>query len=205
MNKAEALKHAKRAVQILKREAIASARKTGDSRHHHHGQGRHVTEPEEDITLGEFLGNLSRQERAAVVALVRDLRSPLLSPGDYDAPWQVALRRAHRAAVCIDEDCGLSGGRAHVGPCEKCPCPMEHAVEECPEVRGQEASCSHTYLMRTGTGLRCQTCESPVELPPPDGQPTAILARDDGSALIMERGKTIEVPPREGVEECGDE
>lgn len=33
MTKAEAIKHAKRGVQILKREAIASAKKHGDNRH----------------------------------------------------------------------------------------------------------------------------------------------------------------------------
>ena len=38
------------------------------------------------------------------------------------------------AAVCIDEECELSGGYAHVGPCEPCNCGDEHAIEECPVI-----------------------------------------------------------------------
>jgi hypothetical protein len=47
-------------------------------------------------------------------------------------PDIVALREAS-GTVCIDEDCNLSGGHAHAGPCEPCGCPLRHAIVECPE------------------------------------------------------------------------
>ena len=50
-------------------------------------------------------------------------------------PWVVALRTAPGASLCADDECGLSGGYAHVGPCEPCACPQCHAVEECPDTR----------------------------------------------------------------------
>ncbi len=55
--------------------------------------------------------------------------------GPYDAPWMVALRTEPGAALCCDDDCDLSGGRAHVGLCEPCTCGLAHALEECPENR----------------------------------------------------------------------
>ena len=45
----------------------------------------------------------------------------------------VRLRTQKCAAVCTDEECSLSGGYAHVGPCEPCTCGMEHAIAECPD------------------------------------------------------------------------
>lgn len=52
---------------------------------------------------------------------------------DYCAPEQIALRDRSGASVCIDLDCDLSGGMAHVGPCEPCCCGKRHAIEECLE------------------------------------------------------------------------
>jgi hypothetical protein len=54
-------------------------------------------------------------------------------PEVYATPAMVALRNAPGAALCSDPDCELSGGWAHVGPCEPCSCGAEHAVAECPE------------------------------------------------------------------------
>jgi hypothetical protein len=45
---------------------------------------------------------------------------------------EMMARRATES-VCIDEDCQLSGGYAHIGPCESCSCGAEHAIEECPQ------------------------------------------------------------------------
>jgi len=45
-------------------------------------------------------------------------------------PEVVALRRKVRN-ICNDEDCALSGGDAHAGPCEPCGCGLEHAALEC--------------------------------------------------------------------------
>ena len=50
----------------------------------------------------------------------------------YFAPWQVALRQAPGASLCVDDDCDLSGGAAHVGDCTPCTCGLEHAAAECP-------------------------------------------------------------------------
>lgn len=47
-------------------------------------------------------------------------------------PEHVAMRNAPGAAVCVDEECDLSGGYAHVGPCEPCACGKQHAIDECP-------------------------------------------------------------------------
>jgi hypothetical protein len=54
---------------------------------------------------------------------------------DYYSDEQVRMRHEPGAACCIDEDCDLSGGAAHVGPCEPCSCGKEHAIAECPGVR----------------------------------------------------------------------
>lgn len=51
----------------------------------------------------------------------------------YCTPEMVRLRTQRCASVCIDEECNLSGGYAHVGPCEPCTCGMEHAIAECPK------------------------------------------------------------------------
>lgn len=56
-------------------------------------------------------------------------------PGPYCQPEMVAAREAPAALVCVDEECDLSGGFAHVGPCEPCGCELRHAVEECPDAR----------------------------------------------------------------------
>lgn len=45
-------------------------------------------------------------------------------------PEVVALRERLNN-VCVDEDCGLSGGDAHRGDCEPCGCGLEHAALEC--------------------------------------------------------------------------
>jgi hypothetical protein len=50
----------------------------------------------------------------------------------YCTPEMERLRTQRCASVCIDEECFLSGGYAHVGPCEPCTCGMEHAIAECP-------------------------------------------------------------------------
>ncbi len=57
----------------------------------------------------------------------------------YADPRFVDLRHERGASLCADPECNLSGGHAHVGPCEPCRCPMEHAVDECPEGREFEA------------------------------------------------------------------
>lgn len=62
-----------------------------------------------------------------------------MRPDPYMDPRLVALRHKRGVLVCIDEECELSGGAAHAGPCEPCACPLEHAVEECPEGEGFEA------------------------------------------------------------------
>jgi hypothetical protein len=50
----------------------------------------------------------------------------------YAQPWQIALRRVNNS-WCVDPECTLSGGLAHVGECEPCKCGLEHAIDECPE------------------------------------------------------------------------
>lgn len=50
----------------------------------------------------------------------------------HSRPEVVFRRQAPGASCCIDPDCDLSGGYAHVGPCEPCSCPMNHAAWECP-------------------------------------------------------------------------
>lgn len=52
---------------------------------------------------------------------------------DYATVWHVARRQAPGASVCVDPDCHLSGGYAHVGDCEPCTCGKEHAAAECPD------------------------------------------------------------------------
>lgn len=56
-----------------------------------------------------------------------------VAPDPYELAFQVEMRNAPFASVCADEDCDLSGGNAHVGPCDPCGCPARHAVRECPE------------------------------------------------------------------------
>ncbi|MCK9567389.1 hypothetical protein M0R72_00400 [Candidatus Pacearchaeota archaeon] len=51
----------------------------------------------------------------------------------YCTDEMVRLRTQRYASVCVDEKCSLSGGYAHVGPCEPCKCGMEHAIAECPD------------------------------------------------------------------------
>ena len=51
----------------------------------------------------------------------------------YCTDEMVRLRTQRCASCCIDEECSLSGGYAHVGPCEPCTCGMEHAIAECPD------------------------------------------------------------------------
>lgn len=46
-------------------------------------------------------------------------------------PDVVALRSSLHQSLCADDDCDLSGGYAHIGPCEVCKCPLKHAIEEC--------------------------------------------------------------------------
>lgn len=62
---------------------------------------------------------------------------------DYASPEQVARRNRSGESVCVDEGCGLSGGFAHVGPCEPCACGKEHAVAECPARAVTSLACSH--------------------------------------------------------------
>ncbi len=50
---------------------------------------------------------------------------------NHCTPRQVYLRNRPGVSVCIDLDCDLSGGYAHVGPCEPCGCGQRHAIEEC--------------------------------------------------------------------------
>jgi hypothetical protein len=49
----------------------------------------------------------------------------------YAMPAMLEARR-RRVLLCLDPCCDLSGGYAHVGPCEPCGCGAEHAVAECP-------------------------------------------------------------------------
>lgn len=56
-------------------------------------------------------------------------------PAVYATPEMVAMRKAPDAAVCVDLECHLSGGYAHVGDCEACGCGKRHASAECPERR----------------------------------------------------------------------
>lgn len=41
--------------------------------------------------------------------------------------------------LCRDVACKLSGGWAHVGPCEPCSCGLNHAIEECPKKENDAA------------------------------------------------------------------
>jgi hypothetical protein len=50
----------------------------------------------------------------------------------YTTPEMMAARKAPYASCCVDDDCDLSGGWAHVGPCDPCTCGEEHAIAECP-------------------------------------------------------------------------
>ena len=52
------------------------------------------------------------------------------------------------ASVCIDEDCTLSFGEAHVGLCEPCQCGLEHAAAECPADRSLHRSADNTRRRR---------------------------------------------------------
>jgi hypothetical protein len=68
---------------------------------------------------------------------------PLRGPGDRLDTYCTARQAAQReqvGSVCIDEDCDLSGGYAHVGPCEPCGCGLRHAVAECPATAVVEPS-----------------------------------------------------------------
>lgn len=87
---------------------------------------------------------LSASEKLDALIVALDERASTLPPppqpaklthDPYCAPWMVALRNAPGASVCCDPDCSLSGDRAHVGPCEPCGCAMNHAIEECPDLR----------------------------------------------------------------------
>lgn len=53
--------------------------------------------------------------------------------GPYCWPRMLDMRRQPHASLCIDDDCDLSGGLAHVGECEPCTCGHRHAIAECPE------------------------------------------------------------------------
>ena len=46
---------------------------------------------------------------------------------------EIVKIREEASSYCIDEDCDLSGGYAHAGPCEACECGRRHAIAECPE------------------------------------------------------------------------
>lgn len=52
---------------------------------------------------------------------------------DYANVRQTAMRSRIGASLCNDNDCDLSGGYAHVGPCTPCRCGKRHAVAECPD------------------------------------------------------------------------
>ena len=105
---------------------------------------------------GEHRGYRKRWPNTTPADRERDAVSKI--PHDaYDVPWMVTLRTAPGAALCCDEECELSGFRAHVGPCEPCECPLRHAIEECPANRTDACrACSgqgyHTCLDCKGIG-----------------------------------------------------
>ncbi len=51
---------------------------------------------------------------------------------DYCQPFMLHLR-FQANSLCCDNECWLSGGYAHAGPCEDCGCGDEHAIAECPK------------------------------------------------------------------------
>jgi len=67
--------------------------------------------------------------KADILLRPRDRRGPA---ADYATPEMVARRNSMETSVCVDFECDLSGGYAHVGPCEPCECGKRHAIEECP-------------------------------------------------------------------------
>jgi hypothetical protein len=71
---------------------------------------------------------------AMLRSVAADATEEVLDPsGEHHSRPEVVFRRqAPGASCCIDPDCDLSGGYAHVGPCEPCSCPMHHASWECP-------------------------------------------------------------------------
>lgn len=56
---------------------------------------------------------------------------------DYNLDWQVSARQY--GSVCLDLECNLSGGMAHIGPCDPCGCPKRHAIAECPKLRTENS------------------------------------------------------------------
>jgi hypothetical protein len=94
-----------------------------------------VTEFESYDEAAQYFEHASPNWTESYLAVVvhgpgRPMASRPVDP--YCRPDIVALRHAARDH-CIDEDCTLSGGYAHMGPCEPCGCSLRHAVAECPE------------------------------------------------------------------------
>jgi hypothetical protein len=93
---------------------------------------------------------------------------------DYESPWQVAQRSSPGACLCNDESCNLSGGLAHVGPCEPCACGKRHAIAECPHhttsfvFRGKTISGPAAYVLLRAIRL--------VQKRAPDATPDDIAA-----------------------------
>lgn len=67
--------------------------------------------------------------KADILLRPRDRRGPA---ADYATPEMVTRRNSMQESVCVDPECDLSGGYAHVGPCEPCDCGKRHAIGECP-------------------------------------------------------------------------
>lgn len=99
-------------------------------------------------------------EKDQAEVLVGLLNEPayVSSPSGYAGPHVVALRDAVGASVCIDDDCGLSGSRAHVGPCEPCGCPKhEHAAAECAAIRADDDAATKQITIQTAYLRKLQT------------------------------------------------
>lgn len=113
-------------------------------------------------------------EKAFRAEVVSTPRKPKRDIDHHCQPWVVARRKAPSASVCVDYECTLSGGFAHVGPCEPCACPMLHAVEECPANR------TDVCVACKGAGyLPCFDCKGVGLLPSPEREREAEKKRSE--------------------------
>ncbi len=83
--------------------------------------------------------------------------SILDASGEHHSRPEVVFRRqAPGASCCIDPECELSGGFAHIGPCEPCEpcsCPMLHASWECPLRTGCYEQSYRMFYGASGTKM----------------------------------------------------
>jgi hypothetical protein len=82
------------------------------------------------MKVGDLFRVTALREGGMEFAIERVNPDGIGSTDEHATPEMVALRKG--GAVCIDNDCDLSGGYAHAGPCEPCNCGRRHAIAECP-------------------------------------------------------------------------